>query len=108
MLMGIAAVVLLPLAACWNGGERAPGAPHTDITGTSTETYAPRVSYYVIDARRDGSRLTLDINVRDIAHAEEIARQAAREKKGNASEVDVNVYGPDGHPPETPARSFRM
>jgi hypothetical protein len=101
-------VSTLCLAGCWNGGERAPGAPLTDVTKTSTETYARRVNYDVIDAHRDGSRLTLDINVRDLGHAEDIARQAAAEKKGDASDVQVNVYGPMGHPPERPARSFRM
>ena len=103
--IALIAVGALCLSGCWNGGERAPGAPHTDITATSTETYATAIDYYVIDSSRDGSRLTLDINVRDLGRADEFAREAAADRKGGASQVVVNVYGPAGHPPQPPVRT---
>lgn len=88
-------------AGCSNASERAWGAPHTDISDLSTETgYAERSPYAVLDARRQGGTLTLDVNVLDLGRAAEIGRRAILEQKGDATRVVENVYDSMSKPPK--------
>ncbi len=86
-------------AACSNGAERAPGTPLTDVSRTSTETYASTKPYAVLEQHRDGVRLTATINVKDLGRAEAIAREAVNELKGDAREVELSVYDAESKPP---------
>jgi len=97
-----AALSGLLLSGCSNGAARVWGAPVTDITLTSTEAYAQGSPFNVIASHRQDGRLTLDLNVVDRGRAEAIAREAVGQVKDGASTVLVNVYGPEGHPPEEP------
>ncbi len=95
------------LTGCANASERAWGAPYTDITATSTETYARALPYAVQEQQRAADRLTLVINVKDTSHAQTITEQAINDLKRDARQVDVTVYGPEGKPPDTPYASAR-
>ncbi len=97
-LITIAAGLLL--TGCSNASERAWGAPLTDITATSTETYARARPYAVLDSRREAARLVLDVNVTDIGHADSIARTAIADLRDGASDVVVNVYDAVSKPPD--------
>src|SRR5512140_3001493 len=100
MVAAATAVLALGAAGCWNGAERAPGAPYTDITATSSETYARRSSYDVIAQERAGDRLTLSINVKELGNAKRIAEQAVNERRGDAAQVVVQIFDAQSRPPE--------
>ena len=100
LAVAVAAAALL--SGCANASERAWGAPYTDITATSTETYARALPYSVQEQQRANGRLTLVINVKDTGNAQAIAEQAVNDLKADAQQVDLTVYGPQGRPPDVP------
>jgi hypothetical protein len=83
-------------AACWNGAARAPLTPKTDVTLTSSQTYARRPQYAITKAARTKGALTLSVDVIDLGRANAIAREAIAEQKGDASSVVAYVHGPQG------------
>ena len=97
------------LPGCTRAGrEAAWGAPYTDITRTSTEpgAYAKGSPYYVIDEKRDGGHLTLDVNVTNAGKLDEVGRQVVNDQKGNSSEVTVHVFTSEEKPPKQPWRTI--
>jgi hypothetical protein len=83
-------------AACWNGAAQAPLTPKTDVTLTSSQTYARRPQYAITRSARTNGTLTMSVDVIDLGRAKAIAKEAIAEQKGDASSVVAYVYGPQG------------
>jgi hypothetical protein len=85
--------LLMALCAC---------SPTTDITRTSTETFAGRAGYQVLNASEEGNLLRLKVKVDSRAAARTVAEDLAVKKRIRGFDrIEVDVVGPNNSPAGT-------